>query len=297
MICRIKNSVNVKQGTDNNDTVVKSQIQLLDGARAGDVVNDKAVIYSSSGSVHAQSLHLKDIPGVGDGGLSNEIRIMTEHQSWNDIHFYIPDIKNYDGYGDRTRSEMMVTSVDQTIIGKMIFNDIEVANPANSNNAANKSYVVVELAKQRIAHGNIFVKTSGDTMTGALIVPNKNYPVQGNANELISYRNIRDIFLSRKESFPMDTSIDMNNNGIENLAEAKNSHEAIRKSQLDNALAIVNTDLGNKADKSCVDGEITKIPTIDSTQFIKKDGSVAMAADLDVGGNKITNVANPNPNA
>ena len=141
------------------------------------------------------------------------------------------------------------------------------------------------------------MKTSGDTMTGALIVPDKNYPVQGNTNEVISYRNIRDIFLSRKESFPMDTSIDMNNNGIENLAEAKNSHEAIRKSQLDNALAIVNTDLGNKPDKSYVDGEIAKIPTIDSTQFIKKDGSVAMAADLDVGGNKITNVANPNPNA
>ena len=39
-----KKMVNVKQGTDPNDAVTKSQIQLLDGAQSGTVINNKAVI-------------------------------------------------------------------------------------------------------------------------------------------------------------------------------------------------------------------------------------------------------------
>ena len=94
---------------------------MSDGARAGYVVNNKAAIYSSTGELHTQSLYLKD--NADDTGNSDEIRIMTEHQSYNNVHLYIPDIKNYDGYDDRRRSEIMVSSVDQTITGKKVFRD------------------------------------------------------------------------------------------------------------------------------------------------------------------------------
>lgn len=108
-------------------------------------------------------------------------------------------------------------------------------------------------------------------MAGDLILQSQPYPIQGNTNKALSYRAARDIFLSCKESFQMDTSIDMNN---------KTSHEAVTKDQLDGALVIVNTYLGNKANKSYVDSEIAKIPTINTSDYIKKDGSVAMADDL-----------------
>ena len=71
-----KKLVNVKPGTGDNDVVTKSQIQLLDSASPGTVVNDKAVIYSDTGSVHAKNLYLKDAP---EDGLSNELRILTPH--------------------------------------------------------------------------------------------------------------------------------------------------------------------------------------------------------------------------
>ena len=100
-----KKLVNVGQGTNNNDVVIKSQIQLLDSASPGNVVNDKVVVYSSSGSVHAQNMYLKDAP---DDGLSNELRILTPHQSYNNIHLNIPDLKNFDGFGGRPSSEMMI---------------------------------------------------------------------------------------------------------------------------------------------------------------------------------------------
>ena len=54
-------------------------------------------------------------------------------------------------------------------------------------------------------------------MTGALIVPKDNQPVQENTNKVISYESTKEIFLSRKKSFPMEDAIDINNHEIENL--------------------------------------------------------------------------------
>ena len=145
MIYKTKKLVNVGQATDNNDVVIKSHLDtktsLLQGASPGTVVNDKAVIYSDTGALHAQSLYLEDIPGPSDNGLSNQVRIMTEHQSFNNIHLYIPDISNFDGNGGRRKSEMKITSTDQTITGKKTFQNIEVPNPTSNNQATNKYYV------------------------------------------------------------------------------------------------------------------------------------------------------------
>ena len=133
-----KKLVNVKPGADNDEVVTKNQIALLDSVSPGIVVNDKAVIYSGTGSVNAQNLYLKDAP---DDGLSKELRILTPHQSYNNIHLNIPDLKNFNGYGGRPSSEMMITSVEQTVVGKKVFRDIEVPTPTSNNQASNKYYV------------------------------------------------------------------------------------------------------------------------------------------------------------
>ena len=195
-----KKLTNVKSGTDSNDAVNKSQLDattnLLHGSRAGDVVNDKAVIYSNTGAVHANSLYIED---PSDQGNSNEVRIMTEHQSYPNIHLNIPDLHNFDGHGGRPKSELMVTSVEQTVTGKKVFENIEVHDPTSNNQAANKSYADTKLS------------LTGGTMTGDLILPHHNYPIPGNTNKVINYESQREIFLSRQESFPMQADINMNN--------------------------------------------------------------------------------------
>ena len=136
---KIKKLVNVQEGSDGNDVVIKNQLDtktnLLQGVSPGTVVNDKAVIYSDTGSVHAQNLYLKDAP---EDGLSNEIRILTPHQSYNNIHLTIPDLKNFDGFGGRRPSEVMITSVDQTVIGKKTFQSIEVPTPTSNSHPTDK---------------------------------------------------------------------------------------------------------------------------------------------------------------
>ena len=211
--------------------VTKSQIQLLDSACPGYVVNDKAAIYSGTGALHAQSFYLKDTPD--DAGNSDEIRIMTEHQSYENVKLHIPNLENHDGYGNRRRSELMVTSVDQTVTGKKVFRDIEVPTPTSDADAATKGYVDSEIAKIPIVDTSQFVLKEGDTMTGDLILPHYNYPVQGNTNKAMSCETQREIFISRKETFPMETDINMNNNFIQNVAMPTSSHQATNKGYCD----------------------------------------------------------------
>ena len=121
-----KKLVNVKQGTNPNDAVTNSQIQSLDNS-PGNVQADKAVIYSNTGSVHTNSVYLQDIP---DGaGSFNSVRLMTEHQSYDNIHLHVPDLQNFDGYGGRKKSEIMVTSTEQHITGRKTFFDLNVVKP------------------------------------------------------------------------------------------------------------------------------------------------------------------------
>ena len=296
-----KKLTNVKSGTNSNDAVNKSQLDattnLLHGSRAGDVVNDKAVIYSNTGAVHANSLYIEDPP---DQGNSNEVRIMTEHQSYPNIHLNIPDLHNFDGHGGRPKSELMVTSVAQTVTGKKVFENIEVHDPTSNNQAANKSYADTKLS------------LTGGTMTGDLILPHHNYPIPGNTNKVINYESQREIFLSRQESFPMQADINMNNNFIQNIATPTSSHQVTNKGYCDynflnrqkggvlmGPLSMNRNDLTGIPDtpkfgysavnKNYVDGEITKI---DTTQFVKKVGDT-MTGVLNMNGNKIKNVGTP----
>ena len=292
-----KKLTNVKSGTDSNDAVNKSQLDattnLLHGSRAGDVVNDKAVIYSNTGAVHANSLYIEDPP---DQGNSNEVRIMTEHQSYPNIYLNIPDLHNFDGHGGRPKSELMVTSVEQTVTGKKVFENIEVHDPTSNNQAANKNYADTKLS------------LTGGTMTGDLILPHHNYPIPGNTNKVINYESQREIFLSRQESFPMQADINMNNNFIQNIATPTSSHQVTNKGYCDynflnrqkggvlmGPLSMNRNDLtgipdtpkfGHSAvNKNYVDA---KIPSVDSTQFVKKAGD-RMIGDLDMDSHFVKN--------
>ena len=271
---------------------------------------------------------------------------------------------------------------------------------------ADKNYVDFEITKQNSLINNAFVKKTGDQMNGDLILPHDSYPVGGNTNKAISYESQREIFLSRRESFPMQADINMNNNFIQNIATPTSSHQVVNKGYCDYnflnrqkggrimaSLSMNQNDLfeipapkyessaanknyvdnqmGTKADlsktttqtfqgrvqvpdfnsgghngsdivnlryidgiflnkktggtlnnpltflsslpsnqrqihnigspqfissaanKQYVDGEIGKIASVDTTQFIKKDGSVPMAADFDMGTHKIINVGQP----
>ena len=174
---------------------------------------------------------------------------------------------------------------------------------------ADKDYVDFEITKQNALINNTFVKKTGDQMNGDLILPHDSYPVEGNTNKAISYETQREIFLSRRESFPMQADINMNNNFIQNVATPTSSHQVTNKGYCDynflnrqkggvimGPLSMNQNDLtgipdtpkfGHSAvNKNYVDANI---PSVDSTQFVKKAGD-RMIGDLDMGSHFVKNV-------
>ena len=173
---------------------------------------------------------------------------------------------------------------------------------------ADKNYVDFEITKQNALINSNFVKKTGDVLSRDLILPHDSYPVQGNTNKAVSYETQREIFLSRKESFPMETDINMNNNFLQNVAAPTTSHQGANKGYCDynflnrqkggriiGSLSMNQNDLfeipapkyGSSAvNKNYVDA---KIPSVDSTQFVKKAGD-RMGGDLDMNAYFIKNV-------
>ena len=277
-----KKLTNVKSGTDSNDAVNKSQLDattnLLHGSRAGDVVYDKAVIYSNTGAVHANSLYIEDPP---DQGNSNEVRIMTEHQSYPNIHLNIPDLHNFDGHGGRPKSELMVTSVEQTVTGKKVFENIEVHNPTSNNQATNKYYV----------DHNFLNRITGGQIGGDLDMRGNTIKYLKLDNTESAAARVAELNLKLNRSGDkMDGDINMNNNFIQNIATPTSSHQVTNKGYCDynflnrqsggvlmGPLSMNRNDLTGIPDapkfgysavnKNYVDGEISKIPGTDTSPF------------------------------
>ena len=194
-----KKLVNVGGGTDPTDVVTKSQIQVLDNT-PGNVQVDKAVIYSDTGSIHTNSIYLQDTP---DGaGNFNSVRLLVEQQSYDNIHLQIPDLQNFDGYGGRARSEVVVTSTDQNISGRKTFSNCVVSEPTTSTQAANKKYVDDEIKK----------------------IPTPNLP------------SVLSAYVKKDGSTSMTGNLDMGNNQLKSLAEPTDDADATTKKYLENKI-------------------------------------------------------------
>ena len=217
--------------------------------------------------------------------------------------------------------------MDQKLITNLDTNenqDLSAVNMITLKNKvepkADKDYVDFEITKQNALINNTFVKKTGDQMSGDLILPHDSYPVDGNTNKAISYETQREIFLSRRESFPMQADINMNNNFIQNVATPTTSHQVTNKGYCDynflnrqkggvlmGPLSMNRNDLTGIPDtpkfgfsavnKNYVDGEIAKIPqsggNVDTSSFVKLDGSRAMTGNLNMYNYKIENLNTP----
>ena len=269
-----KRLVNVKNGANPNDVATKGQIQVLDNT-PGNVQNNKAVIYSGTGSVHTNSVYLQDTP---DGaGSFNSVRLLTQHQSYENIHLHVPDLQNFDGNGGRKKSEIVVTSTEQNVTGKKVFSNIEVPNPTNNNQAANKKYVDDEVKKIPSSDLSPYLKKDGTVvMTGNLDLGNQQITNLGfniqNSADVVNLGFCDTKYLQKVS----DSDLDMDSHRIKDMAQPINNNDATTKAY--------------------VDSEIAKIPSPDLSTYVKKDGSVAMTGNLDMNNQYIQNIKTPKAN-
>ena len=116
--------------------------------------------------------------------------------------------------------------------------------------------------------------------------------LSSNYDNLVSYDDVKNIFLSRKETFAMETDLNMGNHQILNVKDPTVSDHGVNKKYVDAETAKLTTSTNTKfataqsqrnqkADKSYVD-----------TTFLKLSGGT-MTSDIDTEGNKITNLPSP----
>ena len=120
-----------------------------------------------------------------------------------------------------------------------------------------------------------------------------------NRNTLVCYEDVRDVFVSRKESvFPMETYLDMGNHYIYNVKAPINNDQGVNKSYADTKLSLSgglmtgNLDMNNNriynvAQPNGDNQPATKIWS--ENTFLAKNGGV-MASNLNMSNNEIINV-------
>ena len=189
---------------------------------------------------------------------------------------------------------------------------VNVKQGTNNNDVVTKSQLDSEIAKIPSADTTQFVKKTGATMNGDLILQPQPYPIHGNTNKAISYNTARNIFLSKKEGGSMLQSLDMNNHFITNIKDPVNSDHGVNKKYVDNQLvkkldkgttidmknkSIVNLNLPtNKRDAACVEFVNYRLSETQKN-YLKLDGTTSMTGDLNLNNNKIVNLQTDSKNS
>ena len=162
------------------------------------------------------------------------------------------------------------------IMGSLSMNQndlFEIPAPKYESSAANKNYVDNQMGTKADLS-----KTTTQTFQGRVQVPDFNSGGH-NGSDIVNLRYIDGIFLNKKTGGTLNNPITF----LSSLPSNQRQIHNIGSPQF----------ISSAANKQYVDGEIGKIAPVDTTQFIKKDGSVPMAADLDMGTHKIINVGQP----
>ena len=189
---------------------------------------------------------------------------------------------------------------------------VNVKQGTNNNDVVTKSQLDSEIAKIPSVDTTQFVKKTGATMNGDLILQPQPYPIRGNTNKAISYNAARNIFLSKKEGESMLQSLDMNNHFITNIKDPVNSDHGVNKKYVDNQLAkkldknttidmknnsIINLNLPTgKRDAACVEFVNYRLSETQKN-YLKLDGTTSMSGDLNLNNNKIVNLQTDSKNS
>ena len=185
---------------------------------------------------------------------------------------------------------------------------VNVKQGTNNNDVVTKSQLDGEISNILIPDLSEFVKKSGATMTGDLILQPQSYPIHGNTNKIISYETMRGIFLSKKEGGSMLQSLDMNNNFLTNVKDPVNVDHGVNKKYVDNQLA-KKLDKGAKIDMKnnaitnvkfpVNQKDVATVEYITNSQknYLKLDGTTSMSGDLNLNNNKIVNLQTDSKNS
>ena len=223
---------------------------------------------------------------------NDSVILEAEEQDYDDIHMKIPNLKNYDGREGRRKSSIVVDSLDNTLTGtltapsggikikdgnnQVVINrsDIEkLYGSSGGNNGINNNKCVLYSSDGSVYANNyatkvgnnfVFLRARAQSAWRSLMIPNLG---SGDATIIIDQTNQT---INGDKTF--SRAITMSQEG------SANNHLVTKK---------------------YVDDEIAKIPSgsgsgnVNTSNFLKKDGSVAMTGDLNMNEQRVKNTLDP----
>ena len=161
---------------------------------------------------------------------------------------------------------------------------------------ADKTYVDSKLGTTHTSNQNIDLKENYN------IINSKQQSfshLSANYDSLVSYSDVKNIFLSRKETFPMEAGLDMGNHQIFNVKDPTVADHGTNKKYVDD-------EIDKKADKtevSDVNQKVDDLINYSNNQYKSILNSVlnlsggTMTGQINMSGKKITNLATPEFNS
>ncbi|CAH3161096.1 unnamed protein product, partial [Porites lobata] len=118
-----------------------------------------------------------------------------------------------------------------------------------------------------------------------------------NRETLVCYKDVRDVFISLKESvFPMETHLDMGNSYIYNVKSPINNYQETSKGNVDGKLdKNVNTSVVQNNIQKVMRQVLYKADKRDFESYIKRDGSLNMTGNLQLNNSRIKGLPTTTP--
>ena len=258
-----------------NSKVANSQI-MGGNAEAG-----KLVKYLPDKGMITPKMYIEDEFG-------DSVIIKSEDQDYDDVHLHIPNLQNYDGISGRRKSSFVINSIDNNMTGKIILPSgnliLKDGNNQTVLNRADINKIFGSASGQNGVIGNkvALYSSDGTLFTNTLAVKNEN----DNDFVILRCRNSsgwRSLYIPSLDS-NADIIIDQTNQTINGDKTFSRAITMIQEGSANNHLVT----------KKYVDDEIAKIPSgSGASNFLKKDGSVAMTGDLNMNEQRVKNTLDP----
>ena len=218
----------------------------------------------------------------------DSVIIKSEDQDYDDVNLHIPNLHNYDGISGRRKSSFVINSIVNNMTGKIILpsgnlvikdgNNQTVLNRADINkifgSASGQNGVISNKVALYSSEGSLFANT--------FAVKNEN----DDDFVILRCRNSsgwRSLYIPSLDS-NADIIIDQTNQTIYGNKTFSQAITMIQEGSANNHLVT----------KKYVDDEIAKIPSgSGASNFLKKDGSVAMTGDLNMNEQRVKNTLDP----
>ena len=227
---------------------------------------------------------------------NDSVILEAEEQDYDDIHLKIPNLKNYDGREGRRKSSIVVDSLDNTLTGTLTAPSGGIKIKDGSNE------VVINRADIEKLYGssggaNGIINNKCVLYDGGGNIYANNYAIKAGGNFVFlrvgAQSAWRSLMIPNLGSGDATIIIDQTNQTINGDKTFSRAITMTQEGSANNHLVT----------KGYVDDEIAKIPSgsgsgsgsgnIDTSNFLKKDGSVAMTGNLNMNEQRVKNTLDP----